>query len=535
MVRNYYTLLKLSEEFQSLIGLKIAECYIQDKNTVIFNLYNGIDSVFINFIHSSPFDSIYLTNRCNRANNNSTDILEKISGDTIQKVEIIQNKRIIKMTLIHSVVYFLVFGGRESNIIVTNFKKNVIDSFIKIEDNSEFLKINDIHKIADDLNSEFQTVREFLINHYLFSRDYIKLICSSLQINQDIVMNMLDTQTKSTIINKADLLKNELINSNKYLLLINKSKQFRFSLIELDNYEIFAEYDSVSLAIQKRIIKSTIELKFNSEFTAVSNFLNKIKNKNSKTLAIYYNEDEINSRINQYKNFAELLISTQTPNRKGIKNLNTTDWEGNEIIIPIDEKLTLIENANKYFSKVKSTNEELKVRRKRIPELEQKLEKAIIALNELKKVTTLKELDNFKNNLKIKIGSKMKEEITPIEDKFRKFDLGEGYYLYVGKNASNNDELTMKFAKPNDLWMHARGSSGSHTVLKSPNNDKIPKQILLKAAEITAYYSGARNAKYTPVCYTQKKYVRKPKGANIGAVVISKEDVIMAEPKLPNE
>lgn len=107
--------------------------------------------------------------------------------------------------------------------------------------------------------------------------------------------------------------------------------------------------------------------------------------------------------------------------------------------------------------------------------------------------------------------------------------------VLVGKSAANNDELTMKFAKPNDIWLHARGTSGSHVVLKMHTNDKPPKYILEQAAQIAAYYSGARNAKHVPVIYTYKKYVRKPKGANPGSVVVTKEDVIIVEPKLPNQ
>jgi len=124
-------------------------------------------------------------------------------------------------------------------------------------------------------------------------------------------------------------------------------------------------------------------------------------------------------------------------------------------------------------------------------------------------------------------------EETGASTKYRQFDLGEGFILYVGKNAANNDELTMHFAKPNDIWMHARGSSGSHAVLRINKDQRPPKQILQKAASITAYYSGAKKAKWTPVAYTYKKYVHKPKGANPGSVVISREEVIMAEPKLP--
>jgi len=218
---------------------------------------------------------------------------------------------------------------------------------------------------------------------------------------------------------------------------------------------------------------------------------------------------------------------------KSGNQINLKDYEGNEIIIPLDEKLTLMENANKYFAKAKNAKEELRIRKKRLPELElrlYKIENAVKLLNEAK---TYNELDKLKKNLKDLTGIRMTEESNDISTKFREFDLGEGYTLYVGKNAANNDELTMKFAKPNDMWFHSRGSGGSHAVLRLNKDQKPSKSIIKKAAAIVAYYSQARNAKYTPVAYTYKKYVRKPKGANPGTVMITREEVIMVEPGLP--
>ena len=121
-----------------------------------------------------------------------------------------------------------------------------------------------------------------------------------------------------------------------------------------------------------------------------------------------------------------------------------------------------------------------------------------------------------------------------VESPYRVFHLEDDYVLYVGKNAANNDQLTMKFAKQNDWWFHARGSSGSHCVLRGGDPKKKPhKRILEAAGAIAAYYSGSRNASWTPVVYTQRKYVRKPKGANVGAVVLEREEVIMVKPGLP--
>jgi predicted ribosome quality control (RQC) complex YloA/Tae2 family protein len=118
--------------------------------------------------------------------------------------------------------------------------------------------------------------------------------------------------------------------------------------------------------------------------------------------------------------------------------------------------------------------------------------------------------------------------------RFREFPLDDEHTLYVGKTAADNDELTLRFAKPNDYWFHARGVPGSHAVLRSPSKDKKPpKNIIEQAAAIAAYFSKARNAKMSPVAYTQKKYIRKPKGAAVGAVILEREEVLMVRPHVP--
>ncbi len=534
MIRNYYTLLKLVREFQSLLGLRLAECFSQDRNNIVLHFYDGINSHYLNFVHSSPNDTIFLSPKINRAKLNSSDIFDEVIGDTVQNIELIENQRIIRIDFINSKLYFFILGGKDSNLIALNNDNEVVDYLYRIE-NDDFFKYfhHQTTLYSDELSSESKSIKEILLNDYLFSRDFVKQICNQLNIDQNMLFLELNPEKQNEFQNLANNIKNQLLESNEYLLLLNKSKQYRFSFVELSGYEVHSNYTTISQAIQKRVVKSIVEVKFSSEFRQISDFLKRIKNKAEKTLSIYLDENEIFERINQYKTYAEVLISSENPYKKGLKLLKTVDWSANNIEIPLDNKFNLIENANRYFEKTKSASEELKVRRKRIPELQEKLNKVLVQIEQLNKIETNKELEKFRNNLKINTGHKMKEEVTPIDEKFRKFDLGNGYYLYVGKNAANNDELTMRFAKPNDLWMHARGSSGSHAVLKSPDTERIPKMVLQKAAEITAYYSGARNAKYTPVCYTLKKYVRKPKGANIGAVVITKEDVIMAEPKLP--
>ena len=123
-----------------------------------------------------------------------------------------------------------------------------------------------------------------------------------------------------------------------------------------------------------------------------------------------------------------------------------------------------------------------------------------------------------------------KEEQLP---PFRIFKVRGDLEVWVGKNSANNDLLTMKYAKPHDLWFHARGASGSHTVLKVKKNEIVPKEAIRQEAAIAAYYSKMRNSNSVPVAYCARKYVRKPRGAAAGAVVLEREELVFVQPGLP--
>jgi len=122
------------------------------------------------------------------------------------------------------------------------------------------------------------------------------------------------------------------------------------------------------------------------------------------------------------------------------------------------------------------------------------------------------------------------EQLPP----FRIFTVDGGFQVLAGKSSENNDLLTTRYAKPNDLWFHARGSSGSHVVLKMASGQGAPtKKAIYQAASIAAYYSKMKNASAVPVAMTEKKFVHKPRGVPAGTVTLDREKVIFAEPKLP--
>jgi predicted ribosome quality control (RQC) complex YloA/Tae2 family protein len=141
-------------------------------------------------------------------------------------------------------------------------------------------------------------------------------------------------------------------------------------------------------------------------------------------------------------------------------------------------------------------------------------------------ITNHKELEPYELIYK-KSSEKEEKEIA---EKFKSFQF-MGFQIYVGRNADNNDELTQKFAHKNDLWLHAKDVTGSHVIIKFQAGKKFPKPVIEAAASLAAFYSKRKNESLCPVLYTEKKFVRKVKGAPKGQVKVEKETVIMVVPK----
>lgn len=131
--------------------------------------------------------------------------------------------------------------------------------------------------------------------------------------------------------------------------------------------------------------------------------------------------------------------------------------------------------------------------------------------------------------------SNKKAEVKSLKESQNTTDFKEyecmGFKILVGRNAKNNDELTIQFASKNDLWLHAKDVSGSHVVVKHQVKDQIfPKPVIERAAQLAAFYSKRKNDSLCPVMYTLVKYVRKPKGAAAGAVRVEREKVLLVAP-----
>jgi predicted ribosome quality control (RQC) complex YloA/Tae2 family protein len=120
-----------------------------------------------------------------------------------------------------------------------------------------------------------------------------------------------------------------------------------------------------------------------------------------------------------------------------------------------------------------------------------------------------------------------------IQPDFWKYDLPGGFEALAGKTDADNDILSQKTAKANDLWLHVHGMPGSHVILRHPDGDKPDNATIKQAAAIAAWHSKARNAGTVSVNCTEAKHVGKPRGAKPGTVSIKREKNIKVRPALP--
>jgi predicted ribosome quality control (RQC) complex YloA/Tae2 family protein len=99
--------------------------------------------------------------------------------------------------------------------------------------------------------------------------------------------------------------------------------------------------------------------------------------------------------------------------------------------------------------------------------------------------------------------------------------------ILVGRGAKDNDALVTKVARPHDVWLHAKGRTGAHVVVPLSKEESIPTELLVDAAHLAAHFSDARGETVVEVQWTPRKYVRKPKGAAPGAVIVDREKVLV--------
>ena len=242
-----------------------------------------------------------------------------------------------------------------------------------------------------------------------------------------------------------------------------------------------------------------------------------------KKLAMQEEELASAERMEEYRMMGEAINANLYQLKKGMTEAVLPDWfseNGGEITVPLDIRLTPSQNAQKYFKKyqkARSARETAAVQREKTLEELDYLEGMLLDLD---KCTGESELEEIRQELvrtgyMKRITNRRQQRQLPQSQPYR-FRSSDGIEILVGKNAAQNDRLTGS-AKPDEMWLHAKDMPGSHVIIRSEGD--IPRDTLMQAAILAAWYSKGQRSSMVPIDYTRKKYVKKPSGAAPGKVI----------------
>ncbi|MCX7876316.1 MAG: NFACT RNA binding domain-containing protein [Melioribacteraceae bacterium] len=524
MYKNYLYLFRLVLELKNIIKDKLVlDCFTQEKDKLFIHL---VDKSNENNFLVIDTNNLFITIKTNfkKAKKNVISFFDDFIESKILDINIVFNERIIKL------------DTNKGFLIISLTGKNSNCYYLFNEKIFPFKKTDDT--FLNNFYSEFQN--KILINSF---NDYIKKI-KSLSFEEIYNLPFISKHVKEKIksFNSIDYFLNlvEEIIYEKIAVGINNSKnELIFSPLSLINQNDETEvelFDSYIEAVEKYFqiefksdsynsIKKMLVKNINNELERISNKLNNLKSR-----------IENGSREKEYNHHGELLLSNINLIKKGMKEIQVFDWlYDKETTIKLDPKLSPQQNINYYFDKSRSEKVDYEKSNQIFNETKNKYDLLVNLKNEIENEITFERLNEIKNELKIKSNQKMNEEKKE-KLPFRHFLIQDKYHFYIGRDSKSNDLLTTKFAKQNDYWFHARSVAGSHGVLRVENTkEAIPKNILEKAASITAFYSKAKTSKLASVTYTLKKYVVKNSKHEPGQVSVLKEKVLLVKPEIPDD
>lgn len=217
-------------------------------------------------------------------------------------------------------------------------------------------------------------------------------------------------------------------------------------------------------------------------------------------------------------------------------SITVPDYDGKETTIRLNPDETPIENANRFFERARKAKSGAPMVREQLSRVTQDLALVKHALFKLSQAERPQDLEALHQDALARRWLHVQHrpdepEKRPYEGKRVREVLGpRGHVILYGENAEANDYLTGRVAKPDDWWLHVRGSASAHVIIPTLRKpEKVGHDILLFAAKVAVQNSPSKHSGFVPVDYTLKKYVRKPRGSKAGTALYTHEKTLHVE------
>lgn len=548
----------LTDEFNNnYIGARVDKIYQTEKDEIMINMRSK-DGSFKVLVSASSNNPRFYVSKISKENPSEAPLFSMIlrknlSGSKLVKVEQFGFDRAAQFVFSgynefhEEALYYLVVEimGKYSNIVLCNENHKVIDAIKRVstvmsskreiepgliyERPPVFDRVSPISVDEEDLknmmtNNADLELRDFLMRSFLgLSTEIANKILFDAAIDDKNLLKNLDENDAnkfiSSFIKTFEEVKEKNYSFNIYKLSERKSA---YNAINLNQYASLEKenFSSISELLDKYYYekdqKDRITQRSQNMRHTISANLKRAKNKLQKQ------KEEMLESANReaYKVYADLISSNIHKISKGLKEIKLENFYDNmnEISVPLDQKLSAVQNAQKYYKRYQKMKQREIVLEKQIENTEDEINYLELVSDAIDRTDDVKNLDEIyfeliKNNY-IKKDKKIKNK--PKKIAIHSIDYDDTSKVYYGKNNLQNEYITFKVADKNDVWMHVKGFPGSHVVIKSGGYPS--DELLVFAAKIAAKNSKAKDSNKVDVDFTTRKNVKKHPSGKTGLV-----------------
>ncbi len=548
----------LTDEFNTkYIGARVDKIYQTEKDEIMINMRSK-DGAFKVLISASSNNPRFYVSKVTKENPSEAPLFSMIlrknlSGSKLLRVEQFGFDRAVSFVFkgyndFHEeALYYLVVEimGKYSNIILLNEDHKIIDAIKRVstlmsrereiepsliyERPPVFDRLSPMD-VDEDLLKDMiskkpdEEVKDFLMKSFLgLSTEIVNKILFDAALDESYLLKNLDDKAIDKLA-KAFTNTFDKLSANDYSFNIYKLSERKsvYNAICLDQYASVDKesFDSISELLDKYYYekdqKDRITQRSQNMRHTISANLKRAKNKLQKQ------KEEMLESANReaYKVYADLISSNIHKITKGLKEITLENFYDNmnELVVPLDQKLSSVQNAQRYYKRYQKMKQREIVLEKQIENTEDEIKYLELVTDAIERTEDVKNLDEIyfelvKNGY-IKKDKKIKNK--PKKIAIHSIDYDDTSKVYYGKNNLQNEYITFKVADKNDVWMHVKGFPGSHVVIKCdgyPSDD-----LLVFAAKIAAKNSKAKDSNKVDVDFTTKKNVKKHPSGKTGLV-----------------
>jgi predicted ribosome quality control (RQC) complex YloA/Tae2 family protein len=510
MFHNYFFLKRLAPALdKALKGLALLECFSQNKDELVLGFADKEKEFYIRANLDPNISLLSFPDSFARAGRNSIDLFPGLINQKVASVSVFDFERSFQVLFTTGNALIFKMHGRRANILHAKNEK-VLKVFRKSLP-------ADLELIPSALNKNITVSKEAFKEHDFNPQSFIPALGKEVKIHlEQSGFNDLNEEEKWE---KFDALLTQLDQNGITLIDGNTPK---ISLIETGDSSTQDPVAATNWLYDTTARKAYFEKEKN---LAINQLKQRIKKSEGYILKTSDKLREM-EKSRSPEEIANILMANLHQVQKGLSKVVLTDFYSNEPIeIKLNVTLSPQKNAENLYRKSKNRHQEINSLKENIEAKEKLIEKVSRQVLHIDEIDNTKELRKYLKENGLVKKEKVQEEHLP----YHVFEV-DGWQIFVGRNAKANDELTLKVANKNDLWLHAKDVAGSHVVVRQQPGQNFPIHIIEKAASLAAFNSKRKTDTLCPVIYTPKKFVRKAKGSPAGQVIVEKEEVVMVEP-----